>query len=79
VALSCGEDPISFHRRILAGAPRWIAADGAVMMEVGSGSSGLREIAGLTLPRARVEIAADLEGRPRVFVLERVEPMATAP
>jgi release factor glutamine methyltransferase len=65
-----GEDPIAFHRRIIAGARRRLAADGALMMEVGSGSGAVRGLLSAAFPAARVRVIDDLAGRPRVVVGE---------
>jgi release factor glutamine methyltransferase len=66
-----GDDPIAFHRRILDEAGAWLARDGALMLEVGSGATELRALAESREPGARVSVLADLAGRARVVAIER--------
>jgi len=65
-----GEDALVFHRRILAGAGPWLAEDGAMMMEVGSGAGELLAFAEGLFAGARRMVVEDLAGWPRVVVVD---------
>ena len=62
--------PVIVHERILRGAADRLAADGAVMLEIGSGGAEVVERARRFLPGARVMIEPDLAGTPRVVVVD---------
>jgi release factor glutamine methyltransferase len=65
-----GPDPIAFHRRILGEGGRFVAPDGAIMMELGSGSAEAAAVARARFGGAKVWLLDDLAGRPRVLVAD---------
>jgi release factor glutamine methyltransferase len=62
---------LAFHRRILAGACGRLAADGAVILEVGSGAHELCSLAEGLLPDSTASALTDLAGHPRIVVVRR--------
>ncbi|MCC6313188.1 MAG: peptide chain release factor N(5)-glutamine methyltransferase, partial [Thermomicrobiales bacterium] len=71
-ALDGGPDGLDLVRRLLADAPRALAAGGAFGLELDpSQTEPVAALARQTLPGARIRIIADLSGRPRHVVGER--------
>jgi release factor glutamine methyltransferase len=66
-----GTDPIVFHRRILDEGRDRVSASGAFMLELGSGSQELFELARSREPSARIAVLPDAAGCPRVLVVDR--------
>jgi release factor glutamine methyltransferase len=73
-ALRGGPDGLDAAREILCGAPRWLAPDGAVVLELGDGqlaaAAKLAESAGFTV----VEVRRDLAGRDRFLYATSTRP-----
>jgi release factor glutamine methyltransferase len=70
-ALFSGADGLDDIRRILAGAPRRLAADGLTILEFGAGQApAVAALARAAFPGAAVDIKADLGGRPRAAVID---------
>jgi release factor glutamine methyltransferase len=68
-ALTPGDDPLVVHRRILAGAPRVLAAGGWLVVEFGAGQeAALRALYAAQRAIRLEEIRPDLAGIPRVVV-----------
>jgi len=74
LALDGGDDGLDFHRRILAGADRWLRPGGYVMMEIAFD----QEESALALLADKPEwtggrILRDYAGQPRVLMAQRAE------
>jgi release factor glutamine methyltransferase len=71
LALDGGTDGLQFIAALLADAPRWIAAAGALLLEIeaGQGDSAAR-LAAQHLPQAAVNVVADLAGLPRLLFIQ---------
>lgn len=71
IALTSGDDGLAAIRRLLAEAPRVLAADGAIALEVApTQATAVRAAAQTALPAARVSVLRDLAGWDRVVVAE---------
>jgi len=68
LALEGGADGLDLVRRLLAQAPARLAPGGALFEEVGDGhASTVLSLAAAAFPDARIEMAPDLAGTPRVL------------
>lgn len=66
VALSGGPDGLEVIREVVAGAPSYLAADGALFLEIGAGQGdAVRQLLEADGRWTRVEVARDLAGRER--------------
>ena len=71
VALSPGPDGLSVIRRVIAEAPAFLKDDGHLIMEIGfDQGETVRELIDYEVWRL-VEIKPDLQGIPRIVVLQR--------
>lgn len=71
-ALFSGADGLDDIRRILAGAPRRLAANGLMIIEFGQGQAAAVEaLARAAFKDAVVEVAHDLGRRPRAIVIDQ--------
>ena len=71
-ALLAGPDGLDALREVIAGAPRWLAAGGALVCEIGvtQGSAALALAEAASLTAARIE--PDLAGHDRILVATRL-------
>lgn len=73
-ALDGGEDGLALVRPLLAQLPARLASGGQALLEIGADQgAGSVEAARTLLPGWRIRLLADLAGRDRVLVVERVE------
>jgi len=71
-ALDGGLDGLDVIRRLVRASPTKLAADGALLLEVGAGQAGaVLVLLGETFPEARCYARPDLAGIPRVVVADR--------
>jgi release factor glutamine methyltransferase len=68
LALRAGRDGLDAIRTIVAGAPRWLARPGVLVVELAPGQAGAAVELARTAGAARAEIRADLAGRDRALV-----------
>jgi release factor glutamine methyltransferase len=67
LALDGGEDGLDLIRELLAGAPRWLARGGAMLLEMQSDQGEtIRQFARECLPGAHIHLLPDLASRPRL-------------
>jgi len=72
LALDGGADGLDLIRRLLEQAPRVLAADGLLLLEIGAGQGErVSALAESVFPGARVRISADYAGHGRVVSVER--------
>lgn len=70
-ALFAGADGLSAYRAIFAGAPRLLAPDGLIIVELGAGQeTAVAALANAAFPGARIACDMDLGGRPRALVAD---------
>lgn len=70
-ALFAGVDGLEACRRILAGAPRFLAQDGLLVLEFGEGQeTAVKDLARRAFPTARTHVERDLAARPRAIVID---------
>lgn len=74
-ALVAGPTGLEAYRQILAEAPAWLAADGAVVAEIGAGQGDVVAAVARDAGFTEVDVAADHAGLPRV-VVARLGPVA---
>jgi release factor glutamine methyltransferase len=69
LALEGGPDGAAIYRRLLARAPAYVRAGGAVLLEIGAWQGALvAELLRAAFPQATVEVHQDLAGHDRVVV-----------
>ncbi len=67
IALDGGPDGLAVYRRLVAGAPRRLAARGTLLMEAGPDTAAeLAQLAAAAFPQAQVSIERDLAGLERI-------------
>ncbi len=71
VALRSGADPVAFHRRILAEAPGFLAENGRIVLEGGSGLPEFLAESGRLAPAFTGRLIRDLADLPRILVFDR--------
>jgi len=70
-ALFAGETGLDAYRKILRDAPRMVARNGLIILEIGDGhSEALTAHAQNAFPRAKIAIRRDLAGAPRALTIE---------
>ncbi len=65
-----GDDGLAVIQRLIAAAPRHLAADGALFMEIGAWQgAAARALAAAAFPAAQVSVLADLAGHDRLLAV----------
>ena len=71
LALDGGNDGLKLIRRLLEEAPRWLALEGLILLEIDSShGQGARKLAKKFFPLADIQLKQDLAGRGRFLVIQ---------
>lgn len=72
-ALDGGPDGLTLIEELLKDAPRWLAPDGAILLEIEAGQGeSAPALAKSLFPAANVCLLPDLAGRPRILKIENI-------